>query len=169
MSLAFLIPLAVGLGALSIYLRWADEGAPILGLVALIGLLTALVLAPWQVQAALLLLAVGLARYLLHQRSLEPATADASAEVTKITETTEITESTASAPGPASNQTPNQTPDRTPNPMRDPAIAPPRPKAIYRGIEVQPAPEPTAADRDRAIATPRPQLRYRGQPVDPPT
>gem|GEM_PF-5145964 len=160
MSLAFLIPLTVGLGALSIYLRWMDEGAPIFGLAALIGLLTALVLAPWQVQALLLLLAVGLARYLLQQRSLppvEPETAVAAA-------TDAIAETPAEiAPG-----------ARPPEHQPDEAIAPsPRPKSIYRGIEVQPPTPTERADRDRAIAnappTQRPQLRYRGQPVDPPT
>lgn len=168
MSLAFLIPLTVGLGALSIYLRWMDEGAPIFGLAALIGLLTALVLAPWQVQALLLLLAVGLARYLLQQRSLppgEPETAVAAA-------TDEIAETTAeTAAEPVTEPAPRaSTPAQRPNE----AIAPPpRPKAIYRGIEVQPPTPTERADRDRAIAnappTQRPQLRYRGQPVDPPT
>lgn len=119
MSLSFLIPLTVGLGALSIYLRWMDEGAPIFGLAALIGLLTALVLAPWQVQALLLLSAVGLARYLLQQRSLPLAEPETAAGTTA-----DVADLTTGAPGLNPEPEPNPK-SKHPKSKPEPPIAPP--------------------------------------------
>lgn len=171
MSLFFLIPLVVGLGALLVYLRWMDEGAPIFGLAAVLGLLTALVLAPWQVQAGLLVLATGLARYLLQQRGL-PVGPREGAAIAAVTPTPAATTAATAA----ATQGPDQGTSAAKGADPVKAIATPqRPRAVYRGIVVDlPASGPaTETPRDRAAAGPSnaapksPQLRYRGRPVDP--
>lgn len=68
MSVLFLVPLAISAIAAYIYFHWADEGAHILGLAAALGLIAAIIMAPWELQAILLTLGLLVASYLLRQR-----------------------------------------------------------------------------------------------------
>ncbi len=68
MSVLFLVPLTISAIAAYIYFHWADEGAHILGLAAALGLITAIIMAPWELQAMLLTLGLLAASYLLRQR-----------------------------------------------------------------------------------------------------
>lgn len=58
MSLLFLLPLGVAIAAFFMFERSEDELAVLLAVVALTGLVFSLILAPWQVQLAVLILAL---------------------------------------------------------------------------------------------------------------
>lgn len=73
MRLLFLVPLMLGLVVSYIFNDSADETAEIVGLVTAAGLALSLVLAPWQLQILVLMLAlVSIRRLLQVQYKVEP-------------------------------------------------------------------------------------------------
>ena len=166
MSLWFLPALAIGLGTLYVYLRWSDEGAPIFGFAAIVGLVTALVLAPWQVQAGLLVLGTLLASYLLQQRQVQQAAQEGAAVATAVADRPATTVATSATLFPADQGTTTE--------VRVGPAAPRPKKILYRGIEVEASPPGAEGSSPRAVepaAEPeaRPskasRLQYRGRPV----
>jgi|GEM_PF-908730 len=64
MRLFFLLPLTIGIGALFISRKSASKVTPIADLVAVTSLLVSLVSAPWELQLAILAIAIGSTRFL---------------------------------------------------------------------------------------------------------
>ncbi len=68
MFLLFLLPLGVAIAAFFVFERSEDELAVLSAVVALAGLISSLVLAPWQVQLAVVILALLISRSAIRSR-----------------------------------------------------------------------------------------------------